>query len=195
MRKIGHSMFRIFRWTKDFSTKREPSTTPASVRLNSLPPEMYNQGYIATIVSSFARFLAVDNRTVWFNNPSFARACVEIDISKDLPNEVWISTGPASGFWHEIIYENRLQYCSKCQVHGHLLSTCRKEAQRKEKALKIWAARDEFGFPTSVSLIPIPKATKVAERTDKPLLAKNHQGPPAAEETLGKTFAHFRKEK
>ncbi|KAL9679188.1 hypothetical protein QQ045_017044 [Rhodiola kirilowii] len=175
MRKLGHSMFRVFRWTKDFNTRREPSTTTAWIRLNSLPPELYNQGYIATIVSSFARFLAVDNRTMWFSNPSYARACVEIDISKDLPNEVWISTGAESGFWQEIVYENRLQYCSKCHLHGHLLSTCRKVIQRQVEEKKIWAARDEHGFPTAGSLI---MASKKVEGVDSgPTIGSDLQKP------------------
>ncbi|KAL9676253.1 hypothetical protein QQ045_004466 [Rhodiola kirilowii] len=77
LRKVGHSMFRVFRWAKDFSSKREPTTTSTWVRLPSLPPEMYNQGYIASIVSSFGRFIAVDSRTSEFSNPSFARVCIE----------------------------------------------------------------------------------------------------------------------
>ncbi|KAL9666160.1 hypothetical protein QQ045_000484 [Rhodiola kirilowii] len=48
-RKLGHSYFRIFRWTKDFSTKNESSTTSTWIRLMNLPPKMTNQGYIETI--------------------------------------------------------------------------------------------------------------------------------------------------
>ncbi|KAL9663664.1 hypothetical protein QQ045_019055 [Rhodiola kirilowii] len=108
MRKLGHCMFYIFCWANDFSTCRNPSTTTAWIRLPNLPPEMYNKGYISTIVASLAHFLAIDNKTVWFLNLSFARACVEIDTTKDLPNKVWISTGSSSGFWQEIIYKNSL---------------------------------------------------------------------------------------
>ncbi|KAL9687448.1 hypothetical protein QQ045_031851 [Rhodiola kirilowii] len=98
MRKMGQSMFRVFLWEKDFSTRREPTTTMAWIRLTSLPPEMYDKGYIEAIVASFGRFLAVDNRTVWFLNPRYARVCVELDILKDPPNKVVVTTGPIFGF-------------------------------------------------------------------------------------------------
>ncbi|KAL9669371.1 hypothetical protein QQ045_006917 [Rhodiola kirilowii] len=88
MRKLGHSLFRIFRWSVEFDTKKEPSTTITWVRMASLPLQMYNQGYIEPIINSFGRFLALDNKTVAFNNPSFARVCMEVDVSKLLPEEV-----------------------------------------------------------------------------------------------------------
>ncbi|KAL9668200.1 hypothetical protein QQ045_002575 [Rhodiola kirilowii] len=86
-RKLGLSLFRIFRWTSDFSTKKESSTTTTWIRLMSLPPQMLNQGYIASIVSSFGRFLAVDVKTATFSNPCYARVCVEIDTTASLPDE------------------------------------------------------------------------------------------------------------
>ncbi|KAL9674890.1 hypothetical protein QQ045_003089 [Rhodiola kirilowii] len=98
LRKLGHSPFRIFRWNKDFNSKTEPTTTTAWIRLPFLPPGLYNPGFIAAIVSAFGNFLAVDNRTRNFSNPNYARVCMEIDSTKEMPDEVWISTGASTGF-------------------------------------------------------------------------------------------------
>ncbi|KAL9668229.1 hypothetical protein QQ045_002606 [Rhodiola kirilowii] len=146
-RKLGHSFYRIFRWTKDFNTKKESSITSAWIRLMNLPPAMLNQGYIETIVSSLCRFIAVDARTITYNNPSYARVCIEIDITKSLPDEVWISTGGENGFWQKIEYENRLLFCTRCNLHGHSLANCRKAMQRRLEEQRIWAGRDEHGLP------------------------------------------------
>ncbi|KAL9663690.1 hypothetical protein QQ045_019081 [Rhodiola kirilowii] len=61
-----------------------------------------------------------------FSNPSFVRACMELDLSKPFPGEVWVSCGPYNGFWQPITYENKLLYCSKCKLYGHELSTSRR---------------------------------------------------------------------
>ncbi|KAL9664842.1 hypothetical protein QQ045_020251 [Rhodiola kirilowii] len=99
VRKLGHYMFRVFRWFKDFSTKREPTTTTAWIRLNNLPPEMYNPGYIASIVSSFARFLAVDNRTIWFSNPSYARAYCDDVVREQLWEDLIAASDNINAPW------------------------------------------------------------------------------------------------
>ncbi|KAL9683077.1 hypothetical protein QQ045_014891 [Rhodiola kirilowii] len=44
MRKLEHVLFRIFRWSKDFRTKRESTTITMWIRLPHLPPELYNPG-------------------------------------------------------------------------------------------------------------------------------------------------------
>ncbi|CAM8896502.1 unnamed protein product [Rhodiola kirilowii] len=150
LRKIGLSLFRIFRWSQDFSTSREPTSTTAWVRLMNLPPSLTNPGYIEAIVSSFGRFLAVDNRTRQLTNPNYARVCMELDMLKGFPEEIWISTGADSGFWQKIVYENRLDYCTNCKLHGHSIQNCRKVKLRREAEHRIWDARDEFGLPVGL---------------------------------------------
>ncbi|KAL9689687.1 hypothetical protein QQ045_010076 [Rhodiola kirilowii] len=147
MRKVGHSLFRIFRWAHDFSTKREPTSTTSWVRLLNLPPGLTNPGYIEAIVSSFGTFLAVDNRTRRLTNPNYARVCMELDTLKEHPDEVWISTGVDAGFWQKIVYENRLDYCVKCKLHGHSINICRKAKRRQEEEQRLWEGRDDYGLP------------------------------------------------
>ncbi|KAL9676488.1 hypothetical protein QQ045_004702 [Rhodiola kirilowii] len=145
MRKLGHSLFRVFRWMKDFSTRREPTTTMAWIRLASLPPELYNQGYIESIVSSFGRFLAMDSRTVCFINSNFARTS---------PMEFEFQQASTAVLWQEIVYENRLHYCSKCKLHRHLLMNCRKVKQKQDMERNVQVAHAD---PTPKSPISTPK--------------------------------------
>ncbi|CAM8925089.1 unnamed protein product [Rhodiola kirilowii] len=146
-RKLGHAFFRVFRWTKDFDTKKESPVTTAWLRLMNLPPGMFNQGYIESIVTSFSRFIAVDGKTASFNNPCYARVCVEIDATKTLPDSIWINTGGAGGFWQNITYENRLVFCNRCNLHGHSLGNCRKALKRRVEEHQIWEGRDDHGLP------------------------------------------------
>ncbi|KAL9658972.1 hypothetical protein QQ045_021145 [Rhodiola kirilowii] len=126
MRKVGQSLFRLFRWNADFHRRKESTVTTTWVKLPGLPSNLFDQGYILSILSTFARFLAIDEKTRMVSNPSFARACIELDLTKPIPNEVWVGYGNNQGYWQEITYESKLMYCSKCKLHGHDLSGCRK---------------------------------------------------------------------
>ncbi|KAL9679034.1 hypothetical protein QQ045_016887 [Rhodiola kirilowii] len=126
LRKAGLSLFRLFRWTPDFRRRKEPTTTTTWVKLPGLPSHLFDQGYISSIVSTFARFIAIDEKTRMYSKPSFARACIELDLTKPIPGEVWVGFGNSHGFWQPITYENKLLYCSKCKLHGHELSACLK---------------------------------------------------------------------
>ncbi|KAL9671457.1 hypothetical protein QQ045_009025 [Rhodiola kirilowii] len=152
-RKLGHALFQVFRWSKDFDTKKESSVTTTWIRLMNLPPGMFNQGYIDSIVTSFSKFIAVDGKTATLNNPCYARVCVELDITKSLPESIWINTGGDEGFWQQIVYENRLLFCTRCKLHGHSLENCRKALQRRIEEQQIWAGRDEHGLLIVYALV------------------------------------------
>ncbi|KAL9667556.1 hypothetical protein QQ045_001918 [Rhodiola kirilowii] len=125
-RKVGQSLFRLFRWLADFHARKEPTTTTAWVRLLGLPIEVFDKAYIATIVSSFGRYLAVDERTRIYANPSYARACIEVDLAKPLLSEVTINFTGDRSIIQSVIFEGKLLYCGKCRVHGYQLSSCQK---------------------------------------------------------------------
>ncbi|CAM8896606.1 unnamed protein product [Rhodiola kirilowii] len=144
LRKVGQSLFRLFRWSPDFHRRREPTTTTTWIKLPGLPNQLYDQGYLYTIVSQFSRFIAIDHRTRVVSNPSFARVCIELDLNKPIPEEVWIGLPNSDGFWQAITYENKLSYCSRCKLHGHDLSNC-----RKTKPMS--AAREPTGLPNQVN--------------------------------------------
>ncbi|CAM8904624.1 unnamed protein product [Rhodiola kirilowii] len=151
LRKVGQSLFRLFRWSPDFHRRREPTTTTTWIKLPGLPNQLYDQGYLYTIVSQFSRFIAIDHRTRVVSNPSFARVCIELDLNKPIPEEVWIGLPNSDGFWQPITYENKLSYCSRCKLHGHDLSNCRKtkpmSAAREPSGLPNQVKRDDFGLP------------------------------------------------
>lgn len=80
--KIGHTFFRFFRWTKDYNPKKETTTITKWMRLRGQPTQFFDKGNIRAIGSSFAEFLDIDNRTKDLSALSYARACVELDVSK-----------------------------------------------------------------------------------------------------------------
>lgn len=51
---------------------------------------------------------------------------MESDVTLPIPNSVWVSMGGSDGYWQEIVVESKISNCSRCKVHGHELSNCRK---------------------------------------------------------------------
>ncbi|CAM8982810.1 unnamed protein product [Rhodiola kirilowii] len=127
IRKVGHSMFRLFRYTPDYSPRRESTTTTKWVRLSGLHPAFFTRNYVAGIVNVFGEFLDLDVRTKACSSLKYARACVEVDVSKAILEEVILTLSDGRKFSQKIEVEGNLSYCSYCKIHGHMLTECRKK--------------------------------------------------------------------
>lgn len=127
-RKIQHAYFRLFRWSVGFNPKKESTTITKWIRFPELPMEFFSRSGIKALVSSFAYFLDLDDRTYELNSLSLARACVEIDIAQPIPSQIWIQIGD-EGFYQDVIVEGSTAYCSRCKIHGHDLNSCKKAAK------------------------------------------------------------------
>uniref|UniRef100_A0A7N0UYW5 Uncharacterized protein n=1 Tax=Kalanchoe fedtschenkoi TaxID=63787 RepID=A0A7N0UYW5_KALFE len=87
--------------------------------------DLFNEGVLRCLCQPFGRA----KRT----RCAYARCCLEIDLAKVLPAEIWIDIGNGHGRLHEIVYVGNLKYCSKCSLHGHMLSECRKMRMRPQE--------------------------------------------------------------
>ncbi|KAL9661686.1 hypothetical protein QQ045_026512 [Rhodiola kirilowii] len=68
----------------------------------------------------------VDERTRACKSLRFARVCVEVDVTKPIPGEVWVNLPNNQGFVQRVEVESKLTFCMKCQIHGHDVMSCRK---------------------------------------------------------------------
>ncbi|KAL9681564.1 hypothetical protein QQ045_013349 [Rhodiola kirilowii] len=127
IRKVCHSMFRLFRYTPDYSPCRESTTMTKWVRLSGLHPAFFTRNYVVGIVNVFGKFLDLDVRTKACSSLKYARACVEVDVSKAISEEVSLILSDGRKFRQKIEVEGILSYCSYCKIHGHMLTECRKK--------------------------------------------------------------------
>lgn len=125
-RKVGHTYFRLFRWEAGYNPKKEIPKTTKWIRLPGLPIELFDRAIIRSIVSAFADFLDIDEKTKELSALSYARACVEFDVTQHIPCKIWINLPGERGFFQEVVVEGGLTYCQKCKMHGHDIGTCRK---------------------------------------------------------------------
>ncbi|CAH9085074.1 unnamed protein product [Cuscuta epithymum] len=109
---------RVTRWTPSFSGDRDSPFAPVWVKLDGLPIHLHDLRALSCIASLLGRPIRIDEPTATFSRPSTARICIEIDISKPLPSNIWINNGD-SGFYQSVLYENLPMFCCNCSRFGH----------------------------------------------------------------------------
>lgn len=132
LNKVGHAYFRLFRWFSDYNPKKESTVTTIWVRLPNLPLYLYESSFTEAIVL-FGYFVSVDDDIIACTSLKFARACVELDVTKPIPKAIWINPPDNRSYYQDIEIESKLGYCTRCKVHGHSFVSCRKRKDSKTK--------------------------------------------------------------
>ncbi|KAF5481437.1 hypothetical protein F2P56_002087 [Juglans regia] len=120
---IARSVFRLFRWTKDFDLRKESKLAPQWIFLPGLPLHMYRADFLQILATRFGRFLGIDNATLHRTRASGARMCVEIDLT-DEPVQSFPIVMANKKIWQEVRYERPGFYCTKCCRQGHTSVVC-----------------------------------------------------------------------
>ncbi|KAL3642271.1 hypothetical protein CASFOL_013086 [Castilleja foliolosa] len=124
--KINASMFRLFRWQRDYDFVRDSTMIPVWISLPKLPLIYMNPSFLEKIGNMLGNFLRVDDKTLSLQNAMRARICVELDVSKEFHNQIWIGESKDIGFWQNVEYEGNVSFCSYCGLLGHVKGICRK---------------------------------------------------------------------
>jgi len=111
-------------WMTNFVTEWETFTSvPLWVRLYSLPLDYWQTESLAAIGNKVDHFVKASEATRRGKYTSFARICVEMDLSRALPDEVILEVFDEE--WVQTVdYEHiPFRYC-RCHEHGHLFRDC-----------------------------------------------------------------------
>ncbi|GAA0182426.1 hypothetical protein LIER_42298 [Lithospermum erythrorhizon] len=83
--------------------------------------------------------LRIDSHNVNRVKLGTAFVCVELDVSKPLMNETWISfvddedpTIVFDGFWQKVEYDDVPPYCLKCFRMGHKVEDCKRDFEKEQ---------------------------------------------------------------
>lgn len=111
-------------WQERFSPEKAYLlVAPVWIRLYSLPCELWHQEIMKDIENAIGTFFKVAEQTKRMRYVSFARICVYLDISKELPENIKLT-------WHDeewiqpIDYEHISFHCRRCHEHDHLFRQC-----------------------------------------------------------------------
>lgn len=129
---IQGSIMKVFKWTTDFRPEVESPIVPVWIALEGLPAHLQDKRAIYSIAQSVGSPLKVDTSTLTLNRPSVARVCVELDVSKPFPENIWINHGSLGGFAQPVHYEYIPPYCRSCLRFGHLATECKVSLVQKQ---------------------------------------------------------------
>lgn len=118
----------IFKWSPDFRPEVESPIVPVWVAFEGLPVHLQDKRAVYSIANIIGTPLKVDASTLSVNRPSVARVCVELNVTKNLPQTIWINNGSYGGFAQAVKYEYIPPYCSNCNKFGHTTKECRSTA-------------------------------------------------------------------
>jgi len=111
-------------WIMNFVLERETFTSvPVWVSLYSLPLDYWKNESLMAIGNKLGRFVKISKATRRGKYISFARICVEMDLSGALPDEVILEAFDEERV-QTVDYEHIPFRCHRCHEHGHLFRGC-----------------------------------------------------------------------
>jgi len=120
-------------WFPDFDPNKMTVTKmPVWVRLYNLPLHFWNEQVLEGIGNSLGKYIKTDLERIDERIYTFARICVEVDLSKGLPDNIKLIY--KQQIWLQVLdYENTAFRCRLCTQTGHLQSSCPEDKKVNSK--------------------------------------------------------------
>ncbi|KAL0911338.1 hypothetical protein M5K25_019472 [Dendrobium thyrsiflorum] len=120
---INNCYMRLIKWSPSFDVDVESPVVPIWVSFSNLRPHLFSPRILQGLGSIFGRPLKIDQATSVGSRPFVARILVELDVSKQHPDKVWV--GPNNlGYVQSVVLENVPSYCLHCKALGHSNADC-----------------------------------------------------------------------
>ncbi|KAK4730433.1 hypothetical protein R3W88_023421 [Solanum pinnatisectum] len=139
---IAGQLMKLQVWTPTFKPAEDTPIVPIWVTLPELPWHCYYMDILTPLLSPIGKALYLDSATMQKTRGSVAKVRVQIDITKDRPQHVWLGFSekdPSIGKWQIIEFEDVPLYCLYCKHQGHSIGECpvkeRDEEIKKRKDL------------------------------------------------------------
>ncbi|XP_020678725.1 uncharacterized protein LOC110096915 [Dendrobium catenatum] len=114
---------KIIKWSPTLDLSEESHVVPVWISFPGLRAHLFSSRILFGLGSVFGRPIQTDNATAVGSRPSIARILVELDISKNYPDSVWL--GPEKlGYVQKVVLEGMPNFCLHCKVVGHKKSEC-----------------------------------------------------------------------
>ncbi|XP_042016200.1 uncharacterized protein LOC121764210 [Salvia splendens] len=120
---IDRHPMRVLKWSPDFDAYCESPIAAIWCNLIGLPIHLFDQSALFAIGKLLGTTFQVDRATANKSRLSFARICIEIDITKPPPEEISLDI-----CGHEVVQQVKWDkipsYCGECKHVGHKSEVC-----------------------------------------------------------------------
>ncbi|XP_042029955.1 uncharacterized protein LOC121776865 [Salvia splendens] len=120
---VEHHPMRMFKWTADFDLYFETPIAVVWCNLHALPIHLFEESMLFSIGKLFGEPIQLDHATITRARLSYARICIEIDISKPVPDKYMLRIG-GKDVTLQVKWDKIPQYCSACKHVGHSEEHC-----------------------------------------------------------------------
>lgn len=119
-------------WKPNFVPEKESFTQVLVwIRLFSLPIDYWGMNALKQIGDQLGTFIKASEATLQNKYTSYARICVEMDVSGALYEGLCLEYRD-DNYFQAIDYEKILFRCRKCHEHGHLIRECPMNKKEEE---------------------------------------------------------------
>ncbi|VFQ80232.1 unnamed protein product [Cuscuta campestris] len=114
----------VTKWSPNLRQDEDSPVVPVWISFPHLPIHLHEQRALFNIASMLGTPLKVDQATLNFTRPKYARVCVEVDVSKPLHQRIHIKHVDEDLFF-QVQYEDPPVFCNSCRKLGHNLHSCK----------------------------------------------------------------------
>lgn len=138
-------------WPPDFNFYEEVlKVIPLLIKLPNLPLNCWSCDSLSRITSLLGVPVCADDCTTRQQRVSFARVLVEMDVTVELPDHVWVEDIEGRVFKQAVQYDWKPTYCHKCQMPGHNceFKTAKVPEVRKDtnKVRQVWVPKQKLAI-------------------------------------------------
>ncbi|KAL1560997.1 peroxidase [Salvia divinorum] len=120
---IEHHPMRVFKWTPDFDPFFEIPIVALWCNVLALPVHLFEESALIAIGNLLGHAVQVDRATISRSRVSFARICVEVDISQSIPEEISLDIA-GKRVTLKVKWDKIPLYCGECRHVGHNADNC-----------------------------------------------------------------------
>ncbi|RAL45384.1 hypothetical protein DM860_013780 [Cuscuta australis] len=138
---IGKDTMSVTKWSPTLTQEEDSPIVPVWISIPHLPIHLHEQAALFSIASMLGTPLKVDNATLNFARPKFARVCVELDVSRNLHQRIHVKHVDADLFF-QVVYEDPPLFCNSCRKLGHNQLTCKPVTQPAKRDIPAHKVQD-----------------------------------------------------
>ncbi|KAF9619495.1 hypothetical protein IFM89_007243 [Coptis chinensis] len=148
---MAGNCFIVTPWSQDVEKRRKTiKGIPIWVNLYDVPKELWSEEGLGVVASRLGRPLLMDEATASKKRISFARVCIEVEISSELPLSFEIEMEKGDNRTVRVEYSWVPKKCDICKAFGHLTDKCFRVPSSTEPAThnaraprRIWVQRQQ----------------------------------------------------